>query len=374
MTEATAQAEQSAVGPIAAVLGRDILSALVQQVKSQPDHWHRMNEINQKKQIDNMREATRQIVHHAVRVLVAGAQYKAIACKLDGLTFKEGIKGTFALESGAEGRHELADAVGQRALIVLANVDDYTQRMEDIKETADQMELFGGDYDPAVDQPKYRRDEKEDRLSPARQGLESWADLMKRMKSGVITKEQAEQEFGGPLPEQPPPAEPRSEDEIPDPLDVLDNIVGPCKVALADLPGNVIITTSEEAMQPGLPDPIEVGVGETLRRAIERLVPGAKFDVGVPDLKFGSLADQEAAKTDARAELGLILERLYAKGYSLSLGALQALEPEQLAQLRAWDAACRSTPEGEETPDAPEWLPKNEPGQNPSDNTKGEPR
>lgn len=365
MTEATAKAEQSAVGPLAAALGRDILSALVGQVKSQPDHWHRMNEITQKQQIDKMRDSVRTIVHHAVRSLVSGAQYTAIACKLDGLTFKEGIKGTFALESGAPGRHELADAIGQRALIVLADADAYMERIEDIKETADQMELFGGDYDPSDDAPKYRRDEKEDRLSPAREGLMSWADLKAKMNAGLLTKKEAEEQYGGPIPDQAPP---RSEDEEPDPLDVLDNIVGPCTVAHADLPPNVIITTSEEAMSPALPDPILVFEGETLRRAIERLVPGAKFDVGDPvPLVFGTQAEVER---EHRILQAAILERLFALGYSLSLGALQALEPEQFAQLKAWNDACSATPDDAPLPNAPEWLPKNEPGNN--QNTKQE--
>jgi hypothetical protein len=366
MTEATAKAEQTAVGPLAAALGRDILSALVGQVKSQPDHWHKMNEITQRKQIDNMREAVRRIVHHAVRSLVSGATYKAIPCKLDGLTFKEGIKGTFALESGADGRHELADSIGQRALIVLADADAYMDRMEDIKETADQMDLFGGDYDPTDDQPAYRRDEKEDRLTPARQGLMSWADLKAKMNEGLITRKEAEEKYGGPIPD----TAPRSEDEVPDPLDVLDNIVGPTKVALADLPQNIIITTSEEAASPGLPDPILVFEGETLRRAIERLVPGAKFDVGDPvPLIFGTAAELEAAKNDERAAVALILERLFACGYSLSLGALEALEPEQRAQLKAWSDAVANTPEGSPVPDAPEWLPRPaQPGQNQPDN------
>lgn len=366
MTEATAQAEQSAVGPLAQVLGRDILAALVTQVKSQPDHWHRMNEVTQKQQIDRMREQTRQIVHHAVRVLCAGAQYKAIACKLTDLTFKEGIKGSYTLAGGADGRHELADAMGKSALIVLADADAYAARMDEVKETADQMELFGGDYDPSQDQPRYRRDENEDRLSPARQGLQSWKELMDKMKGGLITKEQAEQEFGGPLPENPPPERQATEDEKPDPLDVLDNIVGPCTVAHDAIPDNVIITTAEHV--PGdrlLPDPIEVKEGETLRRAIERLVPGAKFDVGDPvPLLFGKAAEEEAEKTDARAELAGILERLYALGYTISLGALNALEPEQIAQLKAWDANCRSTAEGAPLPSPPEWLPKSEPGKN----------
>lgn len=361
MNQATAQAEQSAVGPLAAILGRDILAALVGQVKSQPDHWHRMNEITQKQQIDRMREAVRQIVHHAVRALVSGSTYKAIACELDALTFKDGIKGSFKLASNADGRHELADAVGTRALIVLADEDAYLQRMDEVKETADQMELFGGDYDPVVDQPSYRRDEKEDRLSPARTGLMSWADLKAKMKEGTITKAEAEEKYGGPLPDQPPA---RCEDEIADPLDVLDNIVGPNNVALSDLPANIIITTSEESGTPPLPDPIEVREGETLRRAIERLVPGAKFDVGdTAPLVFGAAADQ--AEIDERARLGVILERLFALGYTLSLGALQALEPEQLAQLKAWNDAFEHMPhEGNTVPQVPEWLPKNVPGNN----------
>lgn len=359
----TATTEQSAVGPLAALLGRDILAALVTQVKSQPDHWHRMNEITQKQQIDKLREATRQIVHHAVRALVSGAQYKAIAIELTGLNFTDGIKGTFTMPKGADGRHELADATGKKALVVLADADAYAQRMDEVKETADQMELFGGDYDPSSDQPRYRRDEKEDRLSPARQGLLSWKDLKEKLGAGLITKDEAEKEFGGPLPENPPPERTATEDETPDPLDVLDNIVGPCTVAHAAIPANVIISTDKET--EGLPDPIEVKEGETLRRAIERILPGCKFDVGDPvPLIFGAAAEELAKQTDDRAELHLILERLFAKGYTISLGAIQALEPEQLAQLLAWDLKCRSTPEGEETPNAPEWLPKNEPGQN----------
>lgn len=362
MTE-TATAEQSAIGPVAAVLGRDILAAIVQQVKQQPDHWHRMSEATQQKQIDQLRGRVRDILVNAVRVMIGGGRFTSVGVELESLMFKDGLKGQFVIPKGAEGRHELADAVGGRVLIVLADPNAYLQRMEEVKEAADQLELFGGDYDPTVDQPAYRRDEKEDRLSPARMGMISWADLKAKLSEGVITKEEAEKQYGGPIPEEQPKEPARCEDETPDPLDVLDNIVGPCEIAHTAIPANVIITTAEAIAGEsiGLPDPIVVLEGETLRRAIERLIPGAKFDVGDPvPLLFGAAADG----IDARAELGGILERLFALGYTISLGALQALEPEQMAQLKSWDLNCRTLPTSSLLPNPPEWLPKNEPGNN----------
>lgn len=366
MTE-TATAQQSAIGPLAAVLGRDILAAMVQQVKLQPDHWHRMNEATQAKQIDQMRGRVREIVMHAVRVMIGGGQFKSVGVELESLTFKDGLKGQFVIPKGADGRHELADAVGGHVLIVLADANSYMQRMEEVKEAADQLELFGGDYDPTVDQPAYRRDEKEDRLSPARMGLMSWADLKKRLSEGVITKEQAEKEYGGPLPDKEPP---RSEDEVADPLDFLDNVVGPVTINAADLPPELNVRQQGNAVAWG--PVIELTPGETLRQWFLNNFNGCTFhhEGDAPALLFGKAAEVEAEKIDARAELGAILERLFALGYTLSLGALQALEPEQMAQIKAWDAACRNTAEDAPLPSPPEWLPKNEPGENPPDNQK----
>lgn len=362
----TATAEQSAIAPLSAVLGRDILGAIVQQLKTQPDHWHRMNEITQKQQVDKLREAVRQIVVHAVRVMVGGAQYRSVTVELEQLAFKDGIKGQFLLPKGADGRHELADAIGQKVLVVLANPEQYLARMDEVREAVDQMDLFGGDYDPSDDAPKYRRDEKEDRLSPARTGLLSWADLMKKMGAGEITKEQAEEMYGGPIPAEQPPEEPAPA-PTPENGDTKLYPQGEDPLAFLDVPNEsdmtiardsfvtgLIISTAEDVPNPGLPELIEVKAGETLRAVIERLIPGAKIEAAAP-IVFGT-ANKEV---DAAAELDDLLERLFAIGMTISRGRLQSFNAEQITAVKLWLQAYLSTPEGQQCPvPLPEFLPR----------------
>lgn len=340
MTEqqAATAVESSSLSPIAAVLGRDILSAIVNELKTVPDHWHRMNEDTQKKTIARLQDRVQEIVTNAVRVLVTGSNFQAVAVKLEGLNFKDGIKGGFSLPKGAPGRHELADAIDKQAVIVLADPSAFFERMKEVKAdgaTSAQIELFGGNYDPTRDQPAYRRDEKEDRLSPARTGVMSWADLMAKLNGGEITKEQAEQAYGGELPAE-PPSEEEEAARINRKVEVLAGDGSWTEKPFQELKRGDVFR------YVGKTDPFECDSDAYFHDGDKVWLVDCR---PAQPMQFGAAAEAESTKADKRSDLALLLEKLWAIRVTLSLGTLQTFTPQQIAVTREWADAYAEDPE-----------------------------
>lgn len=346
MTE-TAKAEHTAVSPVVALLGRDILGAIVYELKTQPDHWARLSEETQKRQLEGLRDKVRAIVQNAVRVMVSGADFRSVQVELEGMTFKDGIKGSFTLDKSEPNRHELADAIGRRVVIVMASPEAFLQRIEDVKAATDQLDLFGGDYDPMSDQPGYRRDEKEDRLSPARTGMMSWADLKAKLASGEITQKEAEDAYGGELPgEEPKPAQIETNSPAPAPESV------PAALTEYRAEGASPVDRMKGDGEMEVVKLKKIGRGEVVQIA-ERLyttkTPALKDRDGTYVVQLEEtkpLAFGTSVVDEARAARQELLERLNGVHIMLSLATLQTFTPEQMRVTREWLDAYAADPEG----------------------------
>lgn len=346
MTE-TAKAEHTAVSPVVALLGRDILGAIIYELKTQPDHWARLSEETQKRQLEGLRDKVRAIVQNAVRVMVSGADFRSVQVELEGMTFKDGIKGSFTLDKSEPNRHELADAIGRRVVIVMATPEAFLQRIDDVKAATDQLDLFGGDYDPMSDQPGYRRDEKEDRLSPARTGMMSWADLKAKLASGEITQKEAEDAYGGELPgEEPKPAQIETNSPAPAPESV------PAALTEYRAEGASPVDRMKGDGEMEVVKLKKIGRGEVVQIA-ERLyttkTPALKDRDGTYVVQLEEtkpLAFGTSVVDEARAARQELLERLNGVHIMLSLATLQTFTPEQMRVTREWLDAYAADPEG----------------------------
>jgi len=181
MTDETAPPDETAE-VAASLLGRALLEAIVDELHVVPDAWAKMTQAQQDKTIERLRIKIKDLLQETMSVLLAG-KFPACVASLDRVVFAGGIKAILTVEKGARSRHELSDGVGKRILVVMADPDEYLQRMDEIKAKATQRDLFEASksadtkYEPDQDQPGYRSDE------PAADPGKTWADVNELLES-----------------------------------------------------------------------------------------------------------------------------------------------------------------------------------------------
>lgn len=130
----------------AETVGKDILQALVMELKLLPKPWP---EIPQKKQddiIDRLRSRVESNVKMAVHLLASQGR-TVVAGDLDQITIKDGVKAVVKFGSGAANLHELYDVAGKAVLVVVANAGDHTIGMDEIQGESDQRAMdLGHEY------------------------------------------------------------------------------------------------------------------------------------------------------------------------------------------------------------------------------------
>lgn len=130
----------------AETVGKDILQALVMELKLLPKPWQ---EIPQKKQddiIDRLRSRVDSNIKMAVHLLASQGR-TVVAGDLDQITIKDGVKAVVKFGSNAANLHELYDVAGKAVLVVVANAADHTGGMDEVKGESDQRAMdLGHEY------------------------------------------------------------------------------------------------------------------------------------------------------------------------------------------------------------------------------------
>lgn len=135
----------------AETIGKDILQALVQEIKLLPDVWAKIPKAKQDDVIDRLRNRVETNVKMAVH-LVASEGRTVVAGDLDQITIKDGVKAVVKFGSSAPNLHELYEASGKAVLVVVANPAQHTGGMDEIKGESDQRAMdLGHEYDPNGD-------------------------------------------------------------------------------------------------------------------------------------------------------------------------------------------------------------------------------
>ncbi|RKR46269.1 cell division protein FtsK [Paraburkholderia sp. BL17N1] len=127
-------------------VGRDILQALVLELKLLPEVWTKLSEAKQNDIIDRLRARVQANIAMAVHTL-ASAGRTVVAGDLDQITIKDGVKAVIKFGANAPSLHELYDAQSKAVLVVVASAGDHTTGMDDVKGEGDQRGLdLGGEY------------------------------------------------------------------------------------------------------------------------------------------------------------------------------------------------------------------------------------
>ncbi|EMI4895570.1 DNA translocase FtsK, partial [Pseudomonas aeruginosa] len=124
----------------AETLGRDLLQALLQEVRVLPDVWPKLTEKKQADVIDRLRSTVERTVKYAVKLISAGER-PAIGGILESVAIKEGIKATFKVSQFDPLRHDLIDRAGKVCMLVVADAEEYLQGMDTVVPDPDQSAL-----------------------------------------------------------------------------------------------------------------------------------------------------------------------------------------------------------------------------------------
>ena len=132
-------------------IGRDLLQALVTEIKLLPDVWPKLSQQKQNDVIDRVRGRVDANVKMAVH-LIASEGRTVVSGDLDQITIKDGVKAVVKFGSSAPNLHELYEASGKAVLVVVANPAQHTGGMDEVRGEADQRAMdLGHEYDPNGD-------------------------------------------------------------------------------------------------------------------------------------------------------------------------------------------------------------------------------
>jgi ribosome modulation factor len=127
-------------------VGKDLLSALVTELKLLPDVWPKLSKAKQDDIIDRLRNRVTSNVAMAVHTL-ASAGRTVVSGDLDQITIKDGVKAVIKFGANAPSLHELYEASGKAVLVVVASADDHTEGMDEVQGETDQRGLdLGKEY------------------------------------------------------------------------------------------------------------------------------------------------------------------------------------------------------------------------------------
>lgn len=128
-------------------VGKDLLSALVLELKMLPDTWVKLSQKKQDDIIDRLRGRVDASVKMATHLIAANGR-TVVQGDLDKITIKDGAQALIKIGKSVAALHELAEAQGQAVLLVLsANAEAYTGGMDEVRGEADQRGLdLGKEY------------------------------------------------------------------------------------------------------------------------------------------------------------------------------------------------------------------------------------
>ncbi|MBJ9731094.1 DNA translocase FtsK [Burkholderia cenocepacia] len=118
-------------------IGKDLLSALVTEMKLMPDIWVKLSEKKQNDVIDRLRARVEHNVKMATHLIASDGRI-VVQGDLDQITIKDGVKAVVKFGGSQPNLHELYEASGKTVLVVVANPGEHTGGMDEIRGESDQ--------------------------------------------------------------------------------------------------------------------------------------------------------------------------------------------------------------------------------------------
>ncbi len=134
------------LGMTVTTIGKDLLSALVSEIKLMPKSWPELSKDRQDDVIDRLRARVETNVKMAVHLLNSQGRV-TIPADLEQFVSKDGVKVVFKVSPHAAGIVELMQATGKTCLLVVADADDHLLGMDEVTGEPDQRAFdLGHEY------------------------------------------------------------------------------------------------------------------------------------------------------------------------------------------------------------------------------------
>lgn len=114
-------------------IGKDLLSALLSEIRLLPKPWDQLAKSKQDDIIDRLRKRVETNVKMAVHLLSSHGR-TAVVGDLEQITIKDGAKAVIKIGRSAESLHDLYDAQGKAVLVIVSDAGEHTGGMDDAGE------------------------------------------------------------------------------------------------------------------------------------------------------------------------------------------------------------------------------------------------
>jgi hypothetical protein len=118
-------------------MGGELLKALVDEVRTAPAQWSKLSEVQQEQLIARLRSVVHLETRKAVHLIAKGAR-EAARVTIESITVKDGAKAVLRV---GDSIHELIDYVGQPAVLVMCDPEQFFAAGDDVEADADQPGL-----------------------------------------------------------------------------------------------------------------------------------------------------------------------------------------------------------------------------------------
>lgn len=127
-------------------IGKDLLSALLAEIRLLPKPWDQIAKAKQDDIIDRLRARVETNVKMAVHLLSSQGRTVVVG-DLEQITIKDGAKAVIKIGRSAESLHELYDAQGKAVLVIVSDAGEHTGGMDGITGEEDQRAMdLGHEY------------------------------------------------------------------------------------------------------------------------------------------------------------------------------------------------------------------------------------
>ena len=165
----------------AETMARDMLQAMITELRNMPDCWQKLTMAKQDDVIERLRKRIKYNVEKAVTI-IAGDSKITVHGDLAQVTLKDGIKAVFEIGKNHPHRHQLMDCIGKTCLIVVADAEDYTGDLDGVRGDADQQSFFD---ERGKREPKPKKPAAEPQPKPEFTGIGYLGDV----EDGVVSDE-----------------------------------------------------------------------------------------------------------------------------------------------------------------------------------------
>jgi len=127
-------------------IGKDLLSALLTELRLLPKPWPKLSESKQNHIIDRLRARVESNVKMGVHLLASKGRTEVIG-SIQQITINNGVKAVIKIDPRNEFMHQLFDSAGNSVAIIIAGAEDALAGINEIKGEADQRAMdLGHEY------------------------------------------------------------------------------------------------------------------------------------------------------------------------------------------------------------------------------------